>query len=323
MSCYHPVAAWRCSKAPGSAQVLVFKENSTKGFNLVDRLDLPCGRCVGCKLAKSREWATRIHHEQSLYENNCFLTLTYSPEHVPKDYRLVKDDLQKFMKRLRYYFKNEIAGKIRYYGVGEYGDNYGRPHYHICVFNLDFPDKEYHGKSKTGFPIYTSPTLEKVWSKKEKGKPRQKLGFAYVQELTFENAAYAARYVMKKQNGSMSRKRVPLYTDLETGEVIHDVQEFALMSRNPGIGKPWLLKYHKDVYPFDEVVINEKKNRPPRYYDDIYRNEIDEEGFKAVEEKRYVESCSKNRLDNRRPNRLLIREAIHKRKAKRLIRSID
>lgn len=60
-----------------------------------------------------------------------FLTLTYNDEHLPPGAQLSKRDLQLFIKRLR-----KVNPGIKYFAVGEYGTDKGRPHYHLVIFNL-------------------------------------------------------------------------------------------------------------------------------------------------------------------------------------------
>ena len=95
---------------------------------------VPCGKCVNCKLNYAKMWSIRIMHELKDWDSACFLTLTYDEEHLPKDGSLDKQDLQKFFKRLRF---NLGGRKIKYFACGEYGEQYGRPHYHIIVFGLN------------------------------------------------------------------------------------------------------------------------------------------------------------------------------------------
>ena len=152
MPCYKPLKAFQC--LDGS---IVFAE--LKRNDIVKSLELRCGQCVGCRLERSRQWAVRCMHEASLYKNNCFLTLTYSDEYLPDDYSLHYEDFQKFMKRLRKRFKGlepaayaestdkmkrlrkRLKFPIRFYMAGEYGEQFGRPHFHACIFNFDFSDK--------------------------------------------------------------------------------------------------------------------------------------------------------------------------------------
>jgi len=125
---------------------------------------LPCGRCIGCRLERSRQWAVRMMHEASLHQDNCFITLTYDNEHLPKNASLVKRDFQLFMKRLR---KAYPAVRIRFFHCGEYGEQYGRPHYHAILFGFDFPDKYFLGK-RNQFPVWRSASLERLWSDKRR-----------------------------------------------------------------------------------------------------------------------------------------------------------
>merc|ERR1711906_76548 len=118
-------------------------------------------------------------HESSLYTNNIFITLTYDAEHLPEYGTLVKKDFQDFMKRLR---KKYNKKKIRYYQCGEYGEKFGRPHYHAIIFNHTFPDMEkVPGKHKD---LYTPEILKKIWKK----------GHVSIGTVNFETAAYVANY---------------------------------------------------------------------------------------------------------------------------------
>ncbi|MFN7611381.1 MAG: hypothetical protein ACK5QX_10675, partial [bacterium] len=120
MPCYFPLQGWRSASGPG----VTF--NQRKGY--VDKpVQVPCGRCIGCRLARASQWATRIAHEASLHEANSFLTLTYSNEHLPADLSVDVIALQKFMKRLR---KALYPAPVRFVACGEYGENTLRPHYH-------------------------------------------------------------------------------------------------------------------------------------------------------------------------------------------------
>lgn len=91
-------------------------------------LQVPCGKCIGCKSDKAMMWSIRCYHEASLHERNAFVTLTY--EDAPP--ALVKEDLQKFFKRARHSFD------FRYFACGEYGEATHRPHYHALIFGQDF-----------------------------------------------------------------------------------------------------------------------------------------------------------------------------------------
>ena len=135
MVCYHPLKAYFGSKLKSGKRDVVFSFNDSDG---TPGFDLPCGKCQGCRLERSRQWAVRCLHESNMFDQNCFITLTYNFENLPKDGSLSVDVVQKFFKRLRKKFPDR---KIRYFLCGEYGDMLSRPHYHACLFGFDFDDK--------------------------------------------------------------------------------------------------------------------------------------------------------------------------------------
>lgn len=231
----------------------------------LERIALPCGQCIGCRLERSREWAVRCVYEASLYQNNCFITLTYDPEHLPPDMSLKKKDWQDFMKRLRKHYPDK---KIRFFACGEYGGQTFRPHYHAILFNHDFIDLIEETKmTEYGLSRYKhSPTLEKIWGK----------GLCSVGEMTFESAAYCARYCLKKVNG-----------DAAEWHYFGREPEFALMSRMPGLAAEWWNKFKKDVTGMDCTFSRGVKAPVPRYFDKLLEK-VDEALFKTVKEKRLM-----------------------------------
>lgn len=240
MPCYHPLHAFKGKSEDKQKTLIVFtRPKSWKG----ERVDIPCGQCKGCRLERARQWAVRCVHEASMYEDNCFITLTYDDAHLPKNGSLCLRDFQLFMKRLR----KRFGSGIKFYHCGEYGNEFSRPHYHALLFNHDFPDKEKF-RFKNGNWIYTSNELSKLWDK----------GFSTVAQVSFDSAQYVAKYSMKKVTG---KKADDYYGNM--------VPEYATMSRNKGIGKKWFDSYRGDVYPLDRVVINGINTRPPRYYDGL------------------------------------------------------
>lgn len=220
---------------------------------------LPCGTCDACKLERSRQWAVRCMHEASMYDDNCFVTLTYADEHLPFGNSLCLEDFQKFMKRLRRRFSNE---RIRFFHCGEYGERFGRPHYHVCLFGFDFRDKVFLGKRK-GLPVWRSPILEELWP----------FGRSEIGSVTFESAAYVARYVMKKVTGPKAEEH---YAGREP--------EYVTMSRRPGIGRAWYEKF-KDELLADSVLVRGRMVKPPRYYD-VVRDLVEPEVMEALRQKR-------------------------------------
>ena len=177
-------------------------------------LELPCGQCRGCRLERSRQWAMRCLHESSLHDQNSFITLTYDDAHLPEGGTLVYSDFQKFLKRLR----KRVGVPIRFYMGAEYGEKFKRPHYHACIFGFDFPDRIYFKKTSSGEKIYTSKILESLWP----------YGHSSVGNVTFESAAYIARYCVQKVTGDKATEHYRVVT--EDGVVVDRVSEFNHMS---------------------------------------------------------------------------------------------
>jgi hypothetical protein len=157
------------------------------------------------------------------------------------------------------YLTEDVKQKVSFYMCGEYGEDFSRPHFHACLFGVNFSDRDLVGVSEAGSHIFRCETLEKLWGK----------GYAYVGDLTFESAAYTARYIMKKITGDMADEHYK-YVIPDTGEVIWRTPEFNRMSLKPAIGKRFLETFMTDIYPHDRVVLNGSKSKPPRYYDKYY-----------------------------------------------------
>ncbi len=301
MACFHPLKGWLSKNlsALGKRPVTFIKSQA-----YTDRpVTIPCGQCSGCRLERSRQWAIRCHHEASLYKENSFITLTYSEENLPKDLSLDVRELQLFMKKLR----KKYPQRIRFYACGEYGEKNGRPHYHLCLFNHQFNDLVPYRESN-GHMLYTSAQLEKLWTH----------GYATIGEVTFQTAAYTARYIMKKINGKEADNHY-LYINKD-GEYWHLLPEFTTMSRKPGIGTQWLDQFTGDVYPDDFIIVNQKRMRPPRFYDLSYEKE-DPNALKRIKWTR-KRNLGKHKANNT-PERLRVRETIQEAKLARLPRNHD
>lgn len=246
MKAYRPL-----SKLDGGR--LVF--NSKLALNPDHPITVPCGGCIGCRGDRVRDWAVRCAHEASLYENNCFVTLTFDAEHMPAHYSVNVRTIQLFMKKLR----KKFGSSIRFFAVGEYGSPNGshpyHPHYHLLLFNFSFTDLQKLKHDQNDNILYTSPTLSKLW----------KYGFSTVGEVNATTAGYCAGYNMKKINGDMA---VEHYTRVHplTGKVVNVLPEFSTQSRMPGIGYTWFQKFKNDCFPSDFIVIDGKEYPIPKYY---------------------------------------------------------
>ena len=260
MPCFKPLNAWQ---SPAGGPV-AFKPSRSHH----KPLQLPCGQCIGCRVLKAETWATRCIHEASMHDDNCFITLTYDQEHLPWDGSLNKKHFQDFMKRLRFHNPGK---SIRYFHCGEYGSNYDRPHYHALLFNHDFADKTLWTHND-GVRTYISDDLANLWP----------FGFTTVGAITWESAAYCARYATKKQTGPGKEKywRM-LATDLE----VELQPEYATMSLKPAIGKTWFDEYRDDCFPTDYITVKGRKKRIPRYYDKLLADHNEQE-LKAIKKAR-------------------------------------
>lgn len=206
--------------------------------------------------------------ESQLHDANSFITLTYNDDNLPSPPSLDYRHFQLFLKRLR-----KVYGAVRFYACGEYGDELARPHFHACIFGTDFPDRVLHARLPSGYDLYRSKKLEALWP----------YGFSSVADLSFDSAAYVARYCLKKVTGELADEHYK-YVDPDTGEVSQLEPEFAHMSLKPGIGGVWFDRF-KDDLSEDYVVINGKKCKPPRYFDKLLRR-VDPEKYNDVKEAR-------------------------------------
>lgn len=283
MACFKPLVGYRSRTVnPTGKRSIVFDRNKSND----ERVELSCGQCIGCRLNRSKNWAIRIQHEASLHEDNCFITLTYAPEHLPPLGSLRLRDFQLFMKRLR----KEFGAGIRFFHCGEYGERGGRPHYHAIIFGLNFPDRKLRYTTELGHKCYSSEILDRLWG----------LGRTEIGSVTFESAAYVARYITKKIGGLDAEAHYQVVDD-KWGEVLGSrVPEYVTMSRRPGIGKRWIDQYWSDVYPHDRVQMRGKDLVPPKYYDSqfgvAFPEEFEDVKFKRIQRGR-IRSGEENRVD--------------------------
>lgn len=199
----------------------------------------PCGDCLPCRFNRRRIWAHRIMLEATLYESNCFATLTYEDAKLRRTSSgmatLAPWDLQSWLKRFRKALvdrsqslsgligsqkQDEIVQRVRFYAVGEYGDATWRPHYHVAIFNFETcargrtlrrPGSE---EPKWRDCCDSCRMVGKTW-----GHGNVDLGI-----LEASSAQYVAGYVTKK----LTRSDDPILAGRHP--------EFARMSNRPGIG---------------------------------------------------------------------------------------
>ena len=323
MPCNYPIQAYRSNQiGPNGKKVIVF--DSKKG-NIHTALEVPCGKCIGCRLDRSRMWAMRCSLEASMHQVNSFVTLNYADENKtqlglqkgisknPRRYGkeveyvlapTVKEDLQNFIKKLRH-----RKPEVRYYACSEYGE-FGpghHPHYHICLFGTDFKySGVVPGQDPEGDILYKSEELEELWPH----------GFHSIGAVNAKTAGYTARYCTKKINGELAKHHYTV-VDRFTGRRSQVPTEQAYMSRDPGIGATWYDKYKDDIKK-DYLQVEGKMYAIPRYF----RERLEEthpEIAKRNKRRRGIER--KKREKDNTPDRNVQKATVKERQFKMLERS--
>lgn len=285
MPCFRPVEAF---VGPGGA--IVFSRKA--GFEDLSPVQLPCGKCVGCRSKRKRDWAIRITQEASMHDRNCVVTLTYSDECLPEDGNLCHRDFQLFARSMR-----KAGIRFSYFMCGEYGGRFGRPHYHAILFGIDFSEDRYfweYSSAKT--KQYRSPTLEKFW----------KHGNSTIGDFNDASAFYVVGYLLKanQPDDYFADPEDPV----DSTAVQSRVPEYARMSTRPAIGRRYFEKWRSEIFPRDAVVFQGCEYQPPRYY--VKRlSELE----KASVKKRRLDAMVERRADST-PDRLAVREAVFKAK---------
>lgn len=169
-----------------------------------------CGQCLPCRLNRRRVWMHRIILEALQYTDNTFCTLTYNE--LPTKGEVNPVHTQKWLKRFR---KAIDPLRIRYFIVGEYGDETQRPHYHAALFNYPtclYGSSRYNQRRNNC--CVACDTIRDTWG----------LGHTLSGTLTPESAAYIAGYVTKKMTNAGDERLNGRHP------------EFARMSLRPGVG---------------------------------------------------------------------------------------
>lgn len=205
---------------------------------------VPCGKCGNCIKKVINDYVIRCKNEMK-YSNRCwFYTLTYERDPL----QLYKKDLQDFFKRCR-----KAGFQFSYFALGDYGDTFGRPHYHVIFFE----------KGKF-IPEY----IHSLWIS---GDQTRRRGFVHCRSLTGGRIAYVVRYgYLAKLDWDKNDKRQ---------------KPFFLLSRRPAIGSGYLtskvLQRHRsgDIWYYQE---QQYKRGLPRYYKDRIFNRFQKDLHNSI-----------------------------------------
>lgn len=254
--------------------------------NLTEWIEIPCGQCIECRLQRSRNWANRCMLEAENHNQSWFITLTYDNNNLPfnefvdeetgevlKNATLYKKDVQDFMKRLRAAYKYYGGeNKLRFYGCGEYGSTTYRPHYHIIVFGLELglDDLSPYKRNFNNDLLYNSRLVSSCWKK----------GFSVLGNLTWQSAAYTARYILKKHLGA----------DRDFYDNYNIAPEFTLMSRRPGIARDFYEDNKDDLFNLDKMTVGDKNGTTDiysvPYFEKLFESDFPENDVLERKERR-------------------------------------
>lgn len=184
-------------------------------------MEVPCNRCMACRIRRRAEWTTRLYHEMGYHYDAKFVTLTYECNPVTVNPK----NLQDFVKR----FRKNSGQKIKYYAVGEYGDETGRPHYHLIIYSDG---------------LIRDVDIRKSWG----------LGLTSTEECCRETIQYVAGYIEKKLIGK----------DADEYKKNGLCPPFSRQSQ--GLGKAFCLDNAKQIRDNLKITLNGNNVGIPRYY---------------------------------------------------------
>ena len=289
MACSFPIKGYRTASGK-----VVFAELKKHGDQFM-YTEVPCGQCARCRESQAQDWSLRCMQEAALHKHNCFVTLTYEDEHLPPRGQLRYKDFQLFIRYLRRY----TGRRIRYFVAGEYGERNNRPHFHALLFDYDFPDKTPGRLLASGMQLYTSALASKCWRNR---------GFVGIGSVTPASASYCVGYLFKRRTGAWAEEH---YKRVDDSGEYSMVAEFASMSRKPGIGLDFAVKYAADIFPRGSCEFGGMTVPLPKYYVKKFKEAAPHmyEEYKASQEAR-----AEARSEDNTEERLIVKDAYCKAK---------
>ena len=162
-------------------------------------------------------------------------------------------------------------------------------------------------KTRGEHRVYRSETLRELWPAGD-----HELG-----SVTFKSAGYVARYCLKKMTGELADDHYYRVSPVD-GQSYRVSPEFCTMSLKPGLGAAWFTKFKTDAFPSDFLVVEGRKMRPPTFY----LKRLAEAERVAIERKRKRHAVQPGQKANSTPARLRVREEVHARRLKMLLRKL-
>lgn len=197
--------------------------------------NFPCGKCRACRLKQANEkMIISIFAANEFKQKGQFITLTYNDEHRPNG--LKHEDFAGFMKRLR---KNTGISGLKMFMAGEYGETYGREHFHALFYNHKLPIED----------------IEKAWRDPITKEP---LGFVEDGTCTPQAMKYVSGYINKKGYDPESGKRPPygrsscgLPDNLTPSEIVNMCKtgKIGYNGRQFGVPRLWRKRY-KEIWDY-------------------------------------------------------------------------
>lgn len=270
------------------------------GMNVIGEVMGSCGQCEGCRKQRAAQWALRCRHELQLHDKSAFLTLTYDDAHLPAGNSLRYSDLQRFFKRVR------AAGfPFRFLACGEYGEEFGRAHFHAIIFGQDFAEGRRLISKKEGHELYESEFLTEKWG----------AGHVGVGSVTPQSIGYVTAYCMEKVLGKAAQQHyaVPPFVDADTGEIrTSRTPEMLRMSLKPGIGAGFVERFAHD-FQHGYAVADGRKVPIPKFYRKRFMEGDDLHMAMAMEESQYkaeLLATTPSALADSTPERLAVRRQV-------------
>ena len=193
-----------------------------------------------------------------------FVTLTYNEDFLPvvevedpyTGQRMLREtlrktDLQAVIRRMDYHYRKKYDKALRYLAAGEYGGQFGRPHYHLILFDIGQAEAMEIAYRAWSVPVTTpglvSENTGQVKVKIPNGSKfgwelhnvscadsRHQMGYLTFGEGNALTVAYTASYTL---SGLTDKTKMP--------EGIEN--EFALWSKRPGIGARYMRDYGESL----------------------------------------------------------------------------